>query len=55
MLYEDGKAKKVNVEITGRLDDQLEIASPELKGGEQLIIAGQSNLPDGALVEKVVE
>jgi membrane fusion protein (multidrug efflux system) len=55
MLHENGTARRVNVEITGRQDDQLEIASAELKGGEQLIIAGQSNLPDGAPVKVVVE
>ncbi len=44
MLAENGTARKVTVKILNRHDDQLEIASPDLKGGEQLIYAGQSNL-----------
>ena len=47
MLHENGTARRVTVRIIKRYDDQLEIASPEIKGGEQLIYAGQSNLEDG--------
>ena len=55
MLHENGTAKRVTVRIVNRHDDQLEIASPEINGGEQLIYAGQSNLEDGAEVNVVVE
>jgi len=55
MLYENGKAKKVTVQINDRYDDQLEISSPEIQGGEQLIYAGQSRLENGATVKVVTE
>lgn len=55
MLNENGKARRVTVSIQSRQDDQLEIASQELKGGEQLIIAGQSHLENGALVNVVTD
>ncbi len=48
-------AKKVVVQILRRYDDQLEIASDQLKGEEQLIIAGHTNLEDGDPVNVVVE
>jgi RND family efflux transporter MFP subunit len=55
MLHENGSAKKVNVEILNRYDDQLEISSPEIQGGEQLIYAGQSRLENGSAVKIVSE
>jgi len=55
MLHENGTAKKVVVEILNRMDDQLEISSPEIQGGEQLIYAGQSRLEDGSPVNVVSE
>ncbi len=55
MLHENGAARKVNVQILNRMDDQLEISSPEIKGGEELIYAGQSRLEDGARVNVVAE
>ena len=55
MLQENGTAKKVVVQIVRRHDDQLEISSPELKGSEQLIYAGQSRVEDGAPVNVVSE
>jgi RND family efflux transporter MFP subunit len=55
MLHSEGKAQRVTVQILGRHDDQLEIASSVIKGGEQLIYAGQSNLEDGDPVEIVVD
>lgn len=53
MLHENGVARKVNVEIRKRYDDQLEISSPQIQGGEQLIYAGQSRLEDGTPVSIV--
>jgi RND family efflux transporter MFP subunit len=55
MLLDNGTAKKVNVQIVNRHDDQLEIASPEIQGGEQLIYAGQTRLEDGNKVQVVAE
>jgi len=55
MLHENGSAKKVYVQILTRHDDQLEISSPELKGGEELIYAGQGKLENGSPVNKVVD
>jgi len=55
MLHEDGTAKKVIVRIMNRHDDQLEISSPGIKGGEQLIYAGQTKLEDGSLVNVVAD
>lgn len=55
MLHENGNARKVTVQIVSRYDDQLEIASPEIQGGEQLIYAGQSHLEDGAQVNVVAD
>jgi RND family efflux transporter MFP subunit len=55
MLHDNGTAKKVIVRILNRYDDQLEIASPQLQGGEELIYAGQSNLEQGDPVKLVVE
>lgn len=55
MLHENGSALKVNVEILNRHDDQLEISSPEIQGGEQLIYAGQTRLENGTAVKIVSE
>jgi len=55
MLHQDGSAHKVTVQILNRYDDQLEIASSELKGGEALIYAGQSGLDEGDPVQVVEE
>ncbi len=55
MLHENGSAKKVNVRIVNRHDDQLEISSPEIKGGEQLIYTGQIHLENGSPVNVVSE
>jgi RND family efflux transporter MFP subunit len=55
MLLDNGSAKRLNVQIVNRHDDQLEIASPEIQGGEQLIYAGQTRLEDGSKVQVVSE
>lgn len=55
MVHEDGKAKKVTVQIVSRHDDQLEISSASLQGGEELIYAGQSRLENGDPVNVVVD
>lgn len=55
MLHENGIAKKVTVQILTRQDDQLEIYSPDLKGGEQLIYAGQGKVENGSPVNVVAD
>jgi len=55
MIHQNGTAQKVSVKIVERHDDRLEIASSLLKGGEELIVAGQANLEDGDPVNVVVE
>ena len=55
MVHENGKAKKVTVQIVTRHDDQLEISSPSIQGGEELIYAGQSRLENGDPVNVVVD
>ena len=47
MLFENGQAKRVNVTILSRHNDQLEIGSPDIQGGEQLIYAGHTHLESG--------
>lgn len=55
MVHESGKAKKVTVQIVSRHDDQLEIFSASIQGGEELIYAGQSRLENGDPVNVVVD
>ncbi len=55
MLHENGTARKVTVQVLNRIDDQLEISSPDIQGGEELIYAGQSRLDDGDRVNVVAE
>ncbi len=55
MLHQNGSAKKVVVQILKRHDDQLEIASPEIRGGEQIIYAGQTKLDNGSPVNVVAD
>ena len=55
MLHENGTARKVVIQIVKRHDDQLEISSPEIQGGEQLIYAGQSRLENGVPVNVVTD
>ena len=55
MLHENGIARRIPVKILERFDDQLEISSAFIKGGEELIFAGQNNLEDGDKVNVVIE
>jgi RND family efflux transporter MFP subunit len=54
-VEEQGRAKRIDVTIGQRFDDQVEIISPELKEGSRLIIAGQARLVDDVPVEVVTE
>lgn len=46
-LEKKNKAKRVTVKTGKRYNDQVEIISPEIKEGDNLIISGQSKLLDG--------
>ncbi len=48
---EDGKAKRVFVEVGVRYDNLIEIQSPELQLGDQIITVGQSKVVDGSKIE----
>lgn len=54
-IAEQGKAKRISVGLGKRFDEMVEIISPELKEGDQLIITGQSRLVDQVPVEIVTE
>ncbi|MFZ5940950.1 MAG: efflux RND transporter periplasmic adaptor subunit [Bacteroidota bacterium] len=45
-IEKDGKAHQVFVTVLKRYDDRFEITSPELKGGENLIVTGNRNLTE---------
>lgn len=49
-INNNGKAKRVEVTLGRRFDDQVEIISPEIKAGDQLITVGQAKLVDGSLI-----
>ena len=55
MLHENGRAKRIPVLIVNRYDDQLEIESAALQGGEELIYTGHTDLESGDPVNVVVE
>jgi 3-phosphoglycerate kinase len=50
-VHRNHVAHRINVETGKRFDDKIEVISPELHIGDQLIIAGQVNLLDGYKVE----
>jgi RND family efflux transporter MFP subunit len=47
-INNSGIAKRLNVEMGERFDENLEVISDELKEGMELIVAGQANLTNGA-------
>lgn len=52
-IVNDGKAKRYNVFLGKRFDDQVEIVSDSIAVGDQLIVAGQARLVDGVKVSIV--
>ncbi len=48
-LNKDGKAKRVNVKLGRRFEDQVELISDEIREGDELIVVGQGRLVDGSL------
>ena len=49
-LNKNGKARRVEVTLGKRFEDQVEIISNEIKAGDQLITVGQAKLVDGSLI-----
>ena len=47
-LNNNGKAKRIDVTIGKRFDDQLEIISDQIHEGSELIVVGQARLIDGS-------
>lgn len=47
----NGKAKRIGLTIGKRFDDQLEIISPDIQEGDELVIVGQGRLIDGSPLE----
>ena len=52
-VEENGKARRIDVEIGKRFDDKIEIISDELKIGDRVIVNGQARLLDGTAVQVV--
>ncbi len=52
-LEDNGRAKRVVVEMGDRYDDMVELVSDEIHKGDRLIIAGQARLLDGMEVQVV--
>ncbi len=46
-LNDNGVAKRVFVKLGQRFDDKVEIISPEIKEGDELVTVGQAKLVDG--------
>ena len=47
-LNNKGIAKRVSVKLGDRFDDQVEIISPEIKQGDELVVLGQARLNEGS-------
>lgn len=52
-LNRDGVAKRIDVTLGKRFEDKVEIISPEIMDGDELVVVGQGRLVDGALLEIV--
>lgn len=52
-IEKEGKAKRLNVRLGQRFDDQVEIVSDSISKGDQLVIAGQAKLVSGVKLNVV--
>jgi multidrug efflux pump subunit AcrA (membrane-fusion protein) len=52
-LNRDGVAKRVDVTLSQRFDDRIEVVSDEIKEGDQIVVIGQARLVDGVKLEIV--
>ena len=53
VVAENNVAKKINVTVAERYDDQVHIVSDDLKTGDQIIVAGQEKLMDNSIINIV--
>jgi multidrug efflux pump subunit AcrA (membrane-fusion protein) len=52
-VNENGKAKRIEVELGNRFDDKVEVISEELKIGDKVVVNGQARLLNGMEIEVV--
>ena len=52
-LNKEGKAKRVDVTLGRRFEDQVEVISNEIGEGDELVVVGQGRLVDGSLLYRV--
>ncbi|MCM1041980.1 MAG: efflux RND transporter periplasmic adaptor subunit [Bacteroides sp.] len=50
-INNNGRAKRVNVTIGKRFEDMVEIISPDVHEGDELVVVGQGKLVDGSPLE----
>ena len=54
-INENGRAKRVSVELGQRFDQNIELISPEIKDGVEMVTTGQHKLVDGVKINVVKE
>ena len=54
-INENGRAKRVGVELGQRFDQNIEIISPEIVDGVEMVVVGQHKLVDGVKLNVVTE
>ena len=52
-INDNGRAKRVAVELGQRFDQDIEIISPEIKEGVEMVVKGQHKLVDGVKINIV--
>lgn len=52
-INENGRAKRVSVELGQRFDQEIEIISPEVVDGVEMVVVGQHKLVDGVKINVV--
>lgn len=52
-INEDGRAKRVGVELGQRFDQNIELLSPEITDGVEMVVVGQHKLVDGVKLNVV--
>lgn len=52
-INDNGRAKRVSVELGQRFDQEIEIISPEIKAGVEMVTTGQHKLVDGVKINVV--
>ena len=54
-INENGRAKRVSVELGQRFDQEIELISPEITDGVEMVTTGQHKLVDGVKINVVKE